>query len=199
MDKSGRSRLLWLNAGWLATAALALGACSSSSGNAGQTDSGASDGATANDTGNQMDTGGGGNDGGSDSPTSTGTLSITVDYPGSKMGFSLYIGVFAGSMTGVPSYLSQLPDMFPGQHVFTAVTPGAWYCRAYLSTGAMDHGQGPEPGDPIAADLMPVTVTAGQTTTVTLTLHDTSSDAGSDAAGDAQSGGDAELGDASTD
>jgi hypothetical protein len=125
----------------------------------------------------------------------TGTVSGNIIYAGAQKG-AIYVALFK-SVSPSPSGLSGASAVFtptlPGSSPYTVtnVPAGDYFISAYIAPAVQ--GQPPNPGPTTAlSPFVPVTVTAGGTTTKDLTIVDPApSDAGADG-GD--SGADADSG-----
>ena len=126
-------------------------------------------------------------DAGSDSAadsqdTTPGKVEGNATYNGTKKG-PLHVVLFANNPPdGEPGGAADNQTAtWPGTNKFTVsnVDPGSYWVFSYIAVGT-DHVEGPEEGDPTGEPTQ-VTVTAGGSTSVDLTLTDEVSDGGTDA------------------
>ncbi|MDB4945947.1 MAG: hypothetical protein JWP97_5481 [Labilithrix sp.] len=126
-------------------------------------------------------------------PASDVAIRVTAKYAGTQQG-PVLVSIFptpdpsAGAPSGTGS--NENPT-WPGTNTVDVknVSPGSYYAFAYVMVGA-SHRMGPTSTDPANLGPVPITVTAGATTAVTLELFDPpAGDAGADAdAADADGG-----------
>jgi hypothetical protein len=118
-------------------------------------------------------------------PASDVAVRVTATYAGSQKG-PVLVSIFptpnptAGPPSGTGS--NEKPTL-PGSNVVEVknVSPGSYFAFAYVMVGA-EHRMGPTTTDPATMAPVPLTVTAGMTTAVSLELFDPPPpDAGADA------------------